>query len=214
MSVTQRIRTSAGSYREVRTPAVMFWAGDGHDHWHVRDVEPYRLIHLDKGRRLGPAPSMGSAISTTPPTGSGWRVRPAPRSIGAAAGQGTCGSKPGSRSAGVTPTRRGLPSSESTSPGSRQAATGCAPPPIRPTGCRDEQRQQQHLGRPQADRRRRSGGGLRAGRLTAGPGPTRTRQGTRADPREGRSLDPRLGPARPGAPTQCGTEGERLAGNP
>jgi hypothetical protein len=38
MTVSQRIRTSAGSYREVRTPAVMFWAGDGHDHWHVRDV--------------------------------------------------------------------------------------------------------------------------------------------------------------------------------
>jgi hypothetical protein len=36
MAVAQRIYNSAGSYREVRTPTVMFWAGDGHDHWHVR----------------------------------------------------------------------------------------------------------------------------------------------------------------------------------
>ena len=53
MTVSQRIRTSAGSSREVGTPAVMFWAGDGHDHWHVRDVEAYRLIRLDNGRRVG-----------------------------------------------------------------------------------------------------------------------------------------------------------------
>jgi hypothetical protein len=53
MAVSQRIRTSAGTYREISTPAVMFWAGDGHDHWHVRDVEAYRLIRLDNGRRVG-----------------------------------------------------------------------------------------------------------------------------------------------------------------
>jgi hypothetical protein len=53
MTVAQRIYNSAGSYRQVSTPAVMFWAGDGHDHWHVRDVEAYRLIRLDNGRRVG-----------------------------------------------------------------------------------------------------------------------------------------------------------------
>ena len=53
MTVTQRIHNSAGSYREISTPAVMFWSGDGHDHWHVRDVEAYRLIRLDNGRRVG-----------------------------------------------------------------------------------------------------------------------------------------------------------------
>ena len=31
----------------------MFWSGDGHDHWHVRDVEAYELIRLDNGRRVG-----------------------------------------------------------------------------------------------------------------------------------------------------------------
>ena len=53
MAVSQRIYNSAGSYRQVSTPAVMFWAGDGHDHWHVRDAEAYELVRLDNGRRVG-----------------------------------------------------------------------------------------------------------------------------------------------------------------
>jgi hypothetical protein len=53
MAVKQRIFNDAGSYREISTPAVMFWAGDGHDHWHVRDVEAYQLTRLDNGRRVG-----------------------------------------------------------------------------------------------------------------------------------------------------------------
>ena len=53
LAVTQRIFNDAGSFREVSTPAVMFWAGDGHDHWHVRDAEAYELVRLDNGRRVG-----------------------------------------------------------------------------------------------------------------------------------------------------------------
>jgi Lysyl oxidase len=53
MAVRQRIYNEAGSYRDRSTPAVMFWAGDGHDHWHVRDVEAYELTRLDNGRRVG-----------------------------------------------------------------------------------------------------------------------------------------------------------------
>jgi Lysyl oxidase len=53
MAVRQRIFDDAGSFRDRSTPAVMFWAGDGHDHWHVRDVEAYELIRLDNGRRVG-----------------------------------------------------------------------------------------------------------------------------------------------------------------
>jgi hypothetical protein len=53
LAVTQRIYDSAGSSRQISTPAVMFWAGDGHDHWHVRDAEAYELIPLDNGRRVG-----------------------------------------------------------------------------------------------------------------------------------------------------------------
>jgi hypothetical protein len=39
--------------QRIYTPAAMFWAGDGHDHWHVRDVEAYQLTRLDNGRRVG-----------------------------------------------------------------------------------------------------------------------------------------------------------------
>ena len=53
LAVTQRIFDGAGSSRQISTPAVMFWAGDGHDHWHVRDAEAYELLRLDNGRQVG-----------------------------------------------------------------------------------------------------------------------------------------------------------------
>jgi hypothetical protein len=53
MAVRQRVFNDAGASRDRSTPAVMFWAGDGHDHWHVRDVEAYELTRLDNGRRVG-----------------------------------------------------------------------------------------------------------------------------------------------------------------
>jgi hypothetical protein len=53
MAVKQRVYNSSGSSRQVSTPAVMFWAGDGHDHWHILDIEAYRLTRLDNGRRVG-----------------------------------------------------------------------------------------------------------------------------------------------------------------
>ena len=42
MAVSQRIHTSADSYRQVRTPAVMFWAGDKHGFCYF-DNTAYRL---------------------------------------------------------------------------------------------------------------------------------------------------------------------------
>ena len=53
MTVRQRIYDAAGAARDVSTPTVMFWAGDGHRHWHVRDAEGYELRRLDNGRRVG-----------------------------------------------------------------------------------------------------------------------------------------------------------------
>jgi Lysyl oxidase len=53
MPVRQRIYDDAGGARDVDTPTVMFFAGDGHDHWHVRDAEGYELRRLDNGRRVG-----------------------------------------------------------------------------------------------------------------------------------------------------------------
>lgn len=52
-TVTQRIFDDAGGSRVVPTPAQMYWSGDGHNHWHVRDLEEYELVRLDNGRKVG-----------------------------------------------------------------------------------------------------------------------------------------------------------------
>jgi hypothetical protein len=79
----------AGSSREISTQAVMFWAGDGHEYGHVRDVEAYELTRLDNGRRVGTGAKHGFCYFDNTPTGWGCRVRPAPRSTAAAARQPT-----------------------------------------------------------------------------------------------------------------------------
>jgi len=53
MDVTQRIYNDTGGYRDVVTTAAMYYAGDGHNHWHVRDLETYELKRLDNGVRVG-----------------------------------------------------------------------------------------------------------------------------------------------------------------
>lgn len=47
MAAQQHIYNRAGGWRVQATPAVMIYAGDGHDHWHVRDLEDYQLRSLD-----------------------------------------------------------------------------------------------------------------------------------------------------------------------
>ncbi len=44
MSTTQRIYNADGEYRDIPTPAVMFFAGDGHYHWHVKSLESLELL--------------------------------------------------------------------------------------------------------------------------------------------------------------------------
>ncbi len=41
MRVTQRIYNDAGGYRDRSTRGVMYYAGDGHTHWHLRDLETF-----------------------------------------------------------------------------------------------------------------------------------------------------------------------------
>ncbi len=53
MDVSQRIFDDAGGFRVVPTTAVMYYAGDGHTHWHVRDLENYKLIRVDNGVKVG-----------------------------------------------------------------------------------------------------------------------------------------------------------------
>ena len=42
-SVVQQIRTTSGAFADHPTNALMYWSGDGHNHWHVRDLEQYVL---------------------------------------------------------------------------------------------------------------------------------------------------------------------------
>ena len=58
-TVYQRIFNDAGGYRDVLTPATMFYAGDGHTHWHLRNLERYELIRLDNGVKVGTSAKSG-----------------------------------------------------------------------------------------------------------------------------------------------------------
>lgn len=52
-TVAQRVRRSDGSAVDVAVPAQMVFAGDGHTHWHVRNLESYVLERLDNGVKVG-----------------------------------------------------------------------------------------------------------------------------------------------------------------
>jgi len=43
----QRIYSADGEFSDLASDATFFWAGDGHDHWHVRDLQGYRVESLD-----------------------------------------------------------------------------------------------------------------------------------------------------------------------
>ncbi len=53
MTVTQRIFDDAGGSRYVPTPATMYFGGDGHNHWHVTNLEDFELVRLDNGKLVG-----------------------------------------------------------------------------------------------------------------------------------------------------------------
>ena len=53
MTTTQRIYDDAGGYRDVPTDAIVFWGGDGHNHWHVQDLLDFELERLDNGTKVG-----------------------------------------------------------------------------------------------------------------------------------------------------------------
>ena len=56
MTTTQRIFDSAGDYRDRSTSATFIYSGDGHEHWHVKDLEDYDLFRLDEsGNVVEPA---------------------------------------------------------------------------------------------------------------------------------------------------------------
>ena len=53
MTTAQRVFDEAGEHRDVPTASVMYFGGDGHSHWHVRDLESFELKHLRKGDKVG-----------------------------------------------------------------------------------------------------------------------------------------------------------------
>jgi hypothetical protein len=54
-TVTQRLYDGGGHYRDRPTGASMYYGGDGHNHWHVRDLERFSLTRSgsDAPVRLG-----------------------------------------------------------------------------------------------------------------------------------------------------------------
>jgi hypothetical protein len=52
-TVQQRIFDDAGGSRDVDTPATLVFGGDGHNHWHVTDLEDFELQRLDNGAKVG-----------------------------------------------------------------------------------------------------------------------------------------------------------------
>ena len=53
MNTFQRIFDEAGEPHDVPTDAVMHFGGDGHNHWHVRDLESFELERLRDDSKVG-----------------------------------------------------------------------------------------------------------------------------------------------------------------
>ncbi|MGH2357431.1 MAG: lysyl oxidase family protein [Candidatus Limnocylindria bacterium] len=47
LSVTQRVEDGAGGWTEVGTPARVFFAGDGHNHWHVENLQEWTIASVN-----------------------------------------------------------------------------------------------------------------------------------------------------------------------
>jgi hypothetical protein len=47
LSVNQQILEPDGTFSRHHTAATMFWSGDGHDHWHVTDLQVSKLQNLE-----------------------------------------------------------------------------------------------------------------------------------------------------------------------
>lgn len=47
LAVRQQILEADGTFTNHLTPATMFWSGDGHNHWHVTDIQVAQLHSLE-----------------------------------------------------------------------------------------------------------------------------------------------------------------------
>ena len=55
----QQIYDDAGGFRLARVGATFVWGGDGHNHWHVKDLERFDLQRLSDGSNVGISPKSG-----------------------------------------------------------------------------------------------------------------------------------------------------------
>ena len=47
LPVAQRLQNGTGGWTTVETPARMFFAGDGHNHWHVEDLQDWTIASVN-----------------------------------------------------------------------------------------------------------------------------------------------------------------------
>ncbi len=59
MRVKQRLFNDDGTKTTLSTAASMFYAGDGHDHWHVRDLQRYTIQSINSETDLGAGAKTG-----------------------------------------------------------------------------------------------------------------------------------------------------------
>ena len=71
MTVTQRVFNDAGTApRNRSTAARMYYSGDGHDHWHVRNLQRYTLTRLADGKKVRTGDKHGFCFWDNVPFGS------------------------------------------------------------------------------------------------------------------------------------------------
>lgn len=60
LTISQRIFDGSGGYVDVPiSGTTMYWSGDGHNHWHTKDLESGVLTRLDNGRVVGTSAKHG-----------------------------------------------------------------------------------------------------------------------------------------------------------
>lgn len=59
MSVVQRIYDDAGGFSDVPSSTNMFWAGDGHNHWHLFEMAGGVLTPFSNGNQVGTSAKEG-----------------------------------------------------------------------------------------------------------------------------------------------------------
>jgi hypothetical protein len=69
-SVAQRLTADGGGTTDAPTTAELVFGGDGHNHWHVKDLQRYELKRLDNGVKVGTSAKSGFCFFDT----TAWRL--------------------------------------------------------------------------------------------------------------------------------------------